>query len=225
MRLNQDDFWESEATGLQVTVFPPYATILRWRGKGKFRETSSAASNKFVGLVLTEAQTEDGKEILLDENKIIGDNAVLDAYLANVYSNRKEFEASLFDKRNPVIKEQQSYLKKVPIEQLRQLVALFERANEMRNDTDFAQGETFKEFYRTVYDLDLIFDFNWPEWHKGRKDLHDAKFDFSNSTLLDISMYLTVIFRSERYSDGAIASAFHDGMLAKIFTRLKEIVG
>lgn len=29
MRLNADDFWESEATGLQMTVFPPFARILR----------------------------------------------------------------------------------------------------------------------------------------------------------------------------------------------------
>lgn len=28
MRLNDDDFWESEATGLQMTIFPPYAAIL-----------------------------------------------------------------------------------------------------------------------------------------------------------------------------------------------------
>jgi hypothetical protein len=56
MKLNEDDFWESEETGLQITVFPPYATILRWRGKGKFKQSSDIASNILTGLVLTEAQ-------------------------------------------------------------------------------------------------------------------------------------------------------------------------
>ena len=32
MKLNEDDFWESLETHLQMTVFPPFATILRWRG-------------------------------------------------------------------------------------------------------------------------------------------------------------------------------------------------
>lgn len=45
MRLNENDFWESEATGLQIAVFPVYATILQWRGKGKFRQSSDLASN------------------------------------------------------------------------------------------------------------------------------------------------------------------------------------
>ena len=52
MKLNNDDFWESKETGLQITVFPPFATILRWRGKGKFRESSEVGSNVLIGLVL-----------------------------------------------------------------------------------------------------------------------------------------------------------------------------
>lgn len=40
MRLNQDDFFESEATGLQIAVLTGVqAVILKFRGKGKFRET------------------------------------------------------------------------------------------------------------------------------------------------------------------------------------------
>ena len=67
MRLNEDDFWESEATGLQITAFPPFATILRWRGKGKFRQSSDVASNSLSGLVLAQACLEDGKEIFPEE--------------------------------------------------------------------------------------------------------------------------------------------------------------
>jgi len=85
MKLNRDDFWESLETGLQMTVFPPYATILRWRGKGKFRESSNEiASDELVGLVLTEAMIETGKEIFPDQEKIIYNNVDLERYLSEI---------------------------------------------------------------------------------------------------------------------------------------------
>ncbi|HSC52048.1 MAG TPA: hypothetical protein VLC98_00390 [Phnomibacter sp.] len=94
MRLNKDDFWESEATGLQMTVFPPFATILRWRGKGKFRQSSDLASNSLVGLVMTKAQKETGKEIFPDEENIINDKAELEGYLAEIYASKEEYDAA-----------------------------------------------------------------------------------------------------------------------------------
>jgi hypothetical protein len=85
MKLNKDDFWESLETGLQMTVFPPYAAILRWRGKGKFRESSNEiASDELVGLVLTAAATETGMEIFPDKEKIICNNVDLERYLSEI---------------------------------------------------------------------------------------------------------------------------------------------
>jgi hypothetical protein len=89
MRLNEDDFWESEATGLQMTASPPFATILRWRGKGKFRQSSDIASNSLVGLVMTEAQKEDGKEIFLDEENFINNKLDLEWYLDKITKAKK----------------------------------------------------------------------------------------------------------------------------------------
>ena len=97
MRLNKDDFWESEATGLQMTVFPPFATILRWRGKGKFRQSSDVASNSLVGLVMTEANQEVGKEIFPDEESIINNNFELERYLGKIYNSKKELDATTFN--------------------------------------------------------------------------------------------------------------------------------
>ena len=83
MRLNQNDFWESEATGLQISVFPPFATILKWRGKGKFRESSDLASNLYTGLIYTEASSVEGQEFLPNEKKLIVDRDTLIKYLEN----------------------------------------------------------------------------------------------------------------------------------------------
>ncbi len=42
MRLNNYDFYESEATGLQIALLPGVqAIILKFRGEGKFRSTPS----------------------------------------------------------------------------------------------------------------------------------------------------------------------------------------
>ncbi len=85
MKLNRNDFWESLETGLQMTVFPPYAAILRWRGKGKFRESSKEiASDELTGLVLAEAKTEEGEEIFPDKEKIICNKVDLERYLSEI---------------------------------------------------------------------------------------------------------------------------------------------
>ena len=92
MKLNEDDFWESEETGLQIAVFPPYAAVLKWRGQGKFRRSSDVASNVLGDLVMTATQTEEGKEIMPDEDKLIHNEKEFEGYLGKVYNTRKEFE-------------------------------------------------------------------------------------------------------------------------------------
>ncbi len=54
MRLNQDDFYESEETGLQIAVLPGVqAIILNFRGEGKFRSTVSYADDIENGELLS----------------------------------------------------------------------------------------------------------------------------------------------------------------------------
>jgi hypothetical protein len=93
MRLNEDDFWESEATGLQMTVFPPYAAILRWRGKGNLRELSGKASDELTGLVMAMAHVEDGKEIFPDKQNILNDKSLLKSNLEKIYKSKVEYDA------------------------------------------------------------------------------------------------------------------------------------
>jgi hypothetical protein len=83
-------------------------------------------------------------------------------------------------------------------------------------------SETFQELGKTIYDLKLIFNFKWMAWHSEWKNINDTSFDYSHSSLLDISMYLTAIFRADRFSDGTIEQNFKNETLDKIFGRLKE---
>jgi len=86
MKLNEDDFWESEATGLQIAVFPPFAAILSWRGKGKFRK-SDYASNVLGDLVMTAHLKETG--FLPDEEKILHNQLELGNYLKKVVERQE----------------------------------------------------------------------------------------------------------------------------------------
>ena len=92
MKLNQDDFWESEETGLQMTVFGPLATILRWRGKAKFRQSSGVSSNELIGLVMAEASKEKGKEIFPDEERLIHNNLELERYIREIFKSKDEYD-------------------------------------------------------------------------------------------------------------------------------------
>jgi len=54
MRLNQNDFFESEETGLQIAIIPGVqAVILNFRGKGKFRTTVNYADEIENGEILS----------------------------------------------------------------------------------------------------------------------------------------------------------------------------
>ncbi len=58
MRMNEDDFFESEETGLQLCILPGLqAMILNFRGKGKFRSTVTFADTMENGEILSPQNT------------------------------------------------------------------------------------------------------------------------------------------------------------------------
>ncbi len=223
MRLNDDDFWESEKTGLQITVFPPYATILRWRGKGKFRKTSGIASNTLVGLIYTEAKHDEGKEIFPEEDNIISNKIDLEWYIDEIHPNKEAFDAAKFNPHDPVFKEKEKHLNAIPKAEFIKMVELFSRLKQQDNNDNFMGSKIFGELHSLLYNLKLIFDFKWMNWHSGWKTINNPNADYSTCSLLEISMYLTAIFRADRFSDGTIEEHFNNGTLQKIFDRIENI--
>jgi hypothetical protein len=221
MRLNEDDFWESEATGLQVTAHPPYATILRWRGSGKFREASDTASDILVGLVMAGASEESGQEIFPDEANVISNKGDLETYITNVYMNREAYETAMNNLNLPIFKAQEKHLQSIPKEQLQKFRQLLDTVT---NDISSEHNDepAVYAIQNMVYELKLIFDFNWVAWKKGRKNLNDLDFEYSDCSLLELSMYLTVIFRADRFMEGTVDRYFANGILPKILKALDE---
>jgi hypothetical protein len=101
------------------------------------------------------------------------------------------------------------------------LFLLYDQLKENGYETGFMSIETFTELHHLIYELKLIFNFNWMAWHNGWENINNTNFDYSKSSLLELSMYLTAIFRADRFSDRTIEMNFTNGTLDKMFDGLK----
>lgn len=221
MRLNGDDFWESEATGLQMTVFPPYAAILPWRGKGKFRSSSEVAADSCTGLVMTYSSTEKGHETFPDETNPLRNWEDFRACLNTVFPSEEAYEAGIHTDFNaPELVLQKSQLTAMDRGEVESLLALFSDWAAAQAQNSPGSSWAFEAFHEALYDRKIIFDYDWPGWIKGKGDLNRQNFDFSKSTLTELSMYLTMIFRADRFSEGTIQRFYDNGVLQKIFSAL-----
>jgi len=210
MRLNEDDFWESEATGLQICISPPYATILNWRGKGKFRSSSEVASDLFTGLILTEAQTDEGKEIFPDEEKVLHNAFEIDWHTHQLYKSKEEMDAAKFKPNNHVFEKQLQHLNNLVKQDLKKLINYYELLR--KNDfEDLYNDLAFRNLHELLYQLEIIFNFKWMAWHSGWKDIRNNHFDYSTCSFLQLSMYLTTIFREDHFNEGTIERFFKNG--------------
>ncbi len=77
-------------------------------------------------------------------------------------------------------------------------------------------------FSEIVYDLPIIIDFNWSAWTEGREMLKDRDFDFDSIDIPDKCKLITIIIRSDRFCDGALISAFNEGIILEILKSIKR---
>jgi hypothetical protein len=84
------------------------------------------------------------------------------------------------------------------------------------------QSDSFKAFHQKLYEQQIIFSFKWQKWAAGQKTFQDLNVDFSSCSLLQLSMYLTLIFRADRFSGGTIQQCLDNGVLDKLMNRIEE---
>ncbi len=80
-------------------------------------------------------------------------------------------------------------------------------------------------FCEIVYDLPIIIDFNWSAWIEGREMLKDRSFDFDSIDIPEKCKLITIIIRSDRFCDGALISAFREGIILEILKSIKRQLG
>lgn len=132
-------------------------------------------------------------------------------------------ETFKFNTGDPVFAEQERHLNSIPEAEWQRLYQLYKAIPRSGNGSEFMDSEPFRDLHTSLYDLKLIFDFDWTGWETGWKNINDKTFDFAGCSLLELSMYLTAIFRADRFCDGEIECRFKDGTLGKIFNALNQI--
>ena len=84
MRLNNNDFYESEATGLQMAVLPGVqAIIMNFRGNGKFRSTPVFADDIESGEFLSPQTQEDA---FFNNGETFQNSAEIEKYIGEINS-------------------------------------------------------------------------------------------------------------------------------------------
>lgn len=216
MRLNEMDFWESVKTGLQMTIFPPYAAILQWRGEGKFRKQKKVQATDYKGVLLAKAQRYTGSETFPDETQVFDDSSDLAEYIHCLDESYSGYVSRRFNENDPVFQEQTERLANITKEDFSELSILF---NEGKKDVS---SKAFQAFHEMLYATGLIFNFNWMRWYDGYDFLDDPKSDYAELPLLKVSMLLTSIFRSEFFTPGTIKKHLENGVIVKLVERLQR---
>ncbi|HRO15363.1 MAG TPA: DUF6508 domain-containing protein [Paracoccus sp. (in: a-proteobacteria)] len=73
----------------------------------------------------------------------------------------------------------------------------------------------------------LVVPFDWPEWmgQGGDRLVHAPPEAMADYSLEDVQRVVTAILRADRFSEGALASAFEDGRMPALIRRLAALAG
>jgi hypothetical protein len=83
MRLNQNDFFESEETGLQICIIPGVqAVVLNFRGKGKFRESPTFGDEVENGEILSPQNSD--RPPFNNPTTAFGESEEIENYIATI---------------------------------------------------------------------------------------------------------------------------------------------
>lgn len=97
----------------------------------------------------------------------------------------------------------------------------------VREMPHFSLGETASSFLYMAYDQGWVLEgFNWPAW-KGTGEaitLRDDPAVLAAASPEQLAKLLTALIRQDRFSEGALNSAFESGLLTAIAKRGAELV-
>ena len=90
----------------------------------------------------------------------------------------------------------------------------------------FATSDLLNRFEAMTYDAGWVQDVDWMEWSRGSeaKKLLRDKASLADATIDQIANVLTTIVRSARFSEGALAGYFKDGVLLALAERAEALL-
>jgi len=118
-----------------------------------------------------------------------------------------------------LLKEQEKKLLNLSKEDYHSLFRLYQAIS-----TADMKSEWVSPFVEKLYELGVVFAFDWSNWTIGKNAIVQAKDDFKDADLLTISMYLTTIVRGDRFNEGLLARTIQSGMLDKLMAAMQQRV-
>ena len=90
----------------------------------------------------------------------------------------------------------------------------------------FAMSDLLTRFEAMTYNAGWVQDVDWMEWSRGpeAKRLLRDQASLAGATVDQIAKVLTTIVRSDRFSEGALAEYFKEGMLLALAERAEALL-
>ncbi len=90
----------------------------------------------------------------------------------------------------------------------------------------FSHSELTSRFLEVAYrDGWVRPDFDWPTWAQTpeAQRLRDDREAIAQATVLELARLLTVVIRSERFGEGAVAAAIESGLVTAVLRRIEQL--
>jgi hypothetical protein len=128
------------------------------------------------------------------------------------------------NKEEDAVRNQRQYLETVSHSAFNDLIKSYESFKSVERTTRASESKEFNELFEKIHELQLVFPFDWKNWDEGWLNLKSQNPDFTGSSIVDISMYPTALFRAGRFEEGLVEKYIRNGIFEKIFNRLSVIV-
>ena len=90
----------------------------------------------------------------------------------------------------------------------------------------FSHSELTSRFLEVAYrDGWVRPDFDWPAWEMTpeARRLRDDRGALEQATVLELARLLTVVIRSEKFGEGALAEALESGLVTAVLRRVEQL--
>jgi hypothetical protein len=151
-------------------------------------------------LILTSTSLDGGNNIFPDPREVFYDKFDLEEYIESIYHSEEAYHNDQFDPNDSALKRQEQFFETIATEEWLDLIEQYKLIKE-----EGIQSDSFEAFHNKLYEQQIIFSFRWQKWQEGQKILQDTNIDFSQCSLLQLSMYITVIFRADRFIEATIS--------------------
>ncbi len=85
-------------------------------------------------------------------------------------------------------------------------------------------GPVVDKFLTLVDEMKVIPAFDYMDWEEGRRMYQHHDVDIDSWTAVDVCKMFTYYIRADRFSDGALSSAFEQGQILRLLKHLEKLV-